>query len=330
MLILTVASYVAIWAAYGFRHAPASATTGQVNFVSLPLATERAPGLTGIINWVDGHRLLPNAYAQGFLLGQAKAQKRSAYLAGEFSIEGWWYYFPFAFLIKTPVVVILLFVIGVVLCFARAKTLLETDVFVLAPVAVFLGAPMAAHLNIGLRHVLPIFPFALLLAGKCATWAKIHQRGWLWIPLAAVMLLEFVFHAWPDYLAFFNFVVGGPRHGGEYLVDSNLDWGQDLKGLKRWMDRHHVEHINLSYFGTADPDYYGIKCTYLPGCPFFADHLVARPQLPGYVAVSVTNLRGVYFNEQWREFYRPLLESRPVDRIGNSIFIYRRETEWWR
>ena len=134
---------------------------------------------------------------------------------------------------------------------------------------------------------------------------------------------------YPHYLAFFNRFVGGPRHGQEYLVDSSLDWGQDLKGLKRWMDKNNVQHINLSYFGTADPGYYKINCTHLPGAPFFAEQFVKGPELPGYVAVSATNLRGVYFDERWRDFYKPLLEMEPVAVIGYSIYVYRVERPWW-
>ena len=129
----------------------------------------------------------------------------------------------------------------------------------------------------------------------------------------------------PHYLAFFNLFAGGPANGHEYLVDSNLDWGQDLKGLKQWMDRNAVGHINLSYFGTADPAYYRIDCTLLPGGPFYDDPFVKNPQLPGLFAVSITNLRGVYLTEHFRSIYQPLLKAKPVAVIGYSIYIYRIE-----
>src|SRR5204863_295141 len=81
--------------------------------------------------------------------------------------------------------------------------------------------------------------------------------------------------------------------GAQYLVDSNLDWGQDLKPLKRWMDRQGVAEVNLAYFGTADPAYYGIRCTYLNGSPSFVPSAsIHAPRLPGYVAISATLLNG--------------------------------------
>ena len=134
---------------------------------------------------------------------------------------------------------------------------------------------------------------------------------------------------YPHYLAFFNQFVGGPRHGYQYLEDFEPGLGQDLKPLKRWMDRNHVAHINLAYFGTADPAYYGMQCTYLPGSPFFEDPLVRGPLLPGYVAVSTTILEGVWFDELARKSYKPLLERQPRAVIGYSIGVYWVDRPWW-
>jgi hypothetical protein len=163
----------------------------------------------------------------------------------------------------------------------------------------------------------------LLLAGSAMAWWHWARR---FAPLVAAAELALIY---PHCLAAFNLAVGGPAHGDEYLVDSNIDWGQDLKGLKRWMDRNRVTTINLSYFGTADPSYYGIQCTYLPGGPFYVEQQVSPPQLPGYVAVSLTNLRGVYFNEEMRRRYEQLLERKPAARIGHSINVYWIERPWW-
>ena len=90
-----------------------------------------------------------------------------------------------------------------------------------------------------------------------------------------------------------------------------------------------MQHINLSYFGTADPEYYGIHCTHMIGAPVFVGPKVFLPRLPGYVAVSVTNLRGVYLNDTGKAFYRPLLERTPDAVIGYSIHVYWVEHPWW-
>jgi hypothetical protein len=130
----------------------------------------------------------------------------------------------------------------------------------------------------------------------------------------------------PHYLAYINELGGGPSRGWRYLVDSNLDWGQDLKGLKRWTDEHRVAHLKLSYFGTADPAYYGIPCELLPGYMLPPPRgMVGEVRAGDLVAVSATNLQGVYLNEEWRPLMARLRALAPLDRVGYSIFIFKPE-----
>jgi hypothetical protein len=186
-------------------------------------------------------------------------------------------------------------------------------------------AAVTSKMNIGLRHILPLYPLVFLVAAKAVSELLAGRRKTYSVALVALCLYQFVESAriYPHYLAYFNQLAGGPGHGHEFLVDSNLDWGQDLKGLKEWMDAHEVKRINLSYFGTADPAYYGIECTHLYGAPFFAKGLVGKPRLPGYVAVSLTNLRfGTWY-------FEPLLQREPVAVIGYSIYVYWMDRPWW-
>lgn len=328
VLLLAVASVAMIWVAYDFRYLPARGPVEPMDATASDLARIRPDEVSPLLCAIDRNHLLPNLYTQGLQISRLKAQQRGAFLAGNYSNAGWWYYFPVAFAIKTPVAILLLSLAGAALYLRQWKTLPQTGLFLLLPVVVVMGAAMQSHLNIGLRHILPVYPFALLLAGKALAELLPRARRAAVIGLLGLAALE-VAPAYPHYLAFFNSFVGGPRNGHKYLVDSNLDWGQDLKGLKRWMDKTGLQHINLSYFGTADPGYYGIGCTHLPGAPFFAMPEIARPQLPGYVAISVTNLRGVYLNEAGRAFYRPLLEMKPVAVIGHSIRVYWVTRQWW-
>jgi hypothetical protein len=328
---LAVTCWGTIWAIYGFRYAPSPSAAWFFHLENNPATVQRTPLLAKSVGWIDAHRLLPNAYTEGFLLGQAKAQFRGGFLGGQYSVEGWWYYFPVAFLIKTPAALLLLLTGGLVLCAKRWKTFPQDEAFLLVPIVFYLGPAMTAKLNIGLRHILPIYPFVLLLAALCISeLLSSRQKGGcaVLIGLSLVWLLEFG-RVCPHYLAFFNQFVGGPGHGYEYLADSNLDWGQDLKPLKKWMDKQNVQHINLAYFGTAEPAYYGIQCTDLPGSEFFAEKLIHLPQLPGFVAVSATILDGVYLTEAGRGFYKPLRERPPEAVIGYSIFVYWVDRPWW-
>jgi hypothetical protein len=329
--MLVLASWVAIWAVYDFRYLPSATREWRMQVHKDPGILRHIPTLAGAIAWVDDHHLLPNAYNEGFLLGQYKAQKRSGFLAGSYRLDGWWWFFPFAFLIKTPISVIVLLAAGVILAVSRWRRFFDDALYAFLPAGTFLAAAMVAKLNIGLRHILPIYPFALLLGGYAITKLCAERPKPLRPTLAVLCLLaivEFVIVC-PHYLAFFNQFVGGPRHGNEYLIDSNIDWGQDLKGLKQWMDQHDVHHINLGYFGTADPVYYNINCTYLPGSPFYDDKFVSGPSLPGFVAVSVTNLRGLYFLPAMRDLYKPLLDTEPSAVIGYTIYIYWVDQPWW-
>ena len=266
VLLLALDSYAAVWAAYSFRYGPMPPSNDLAQLRNNPQFLNHARSVATVANWLDEHRLLPDTYAQGLILSQVKVQRRSAYLAGEFSRTGWWYYFPVAFLVKTPLTILFLLFCGLALLVKQRARWKGTTAFLVLPPAIFLGVALTAHLNIGLRHILPIYPFAFLIAGVTLDEIRAKWRGILLLVPVALAAIELA-TVYPHCLAFFNRLVGGPANGHLVLLDSNLDWGQDLKPLKQWIDEHHVEQINLSYFGTADPAYYGIHCTHLFGAP---------------------------------------------------------------
>ncbi len=183
---------------------------------------------------------------------------------------------------------------------------------------------MASGVNMGVRHILPVYPFVLLIgAAAIRELAAARARAYRVALLALIVFAAVeLARAYPRPLTFFNAFAGGPANGFRYLADSNLAWGGNLKALKYWMDTSGVAHVNLAYFGTADPAYYGIDVTYLPGSPSFAIDLVAKPRLPGYVAISPTILSGVYLPPQWRMFYSPFWTREPAAIIGNTMRIY--------
>jgi tetratricopeptide (TPR) repeat protein len=321
---LAIASVSVIWASYGFRYLPAPATTAAMSLQGTSLVAAD-PIIGTAVGWIDGYHLLPNAYTQGFLYTYSSVQRLPAFLAGRVSDEGWWSYFPIAFLLKTPTVLILLVAVGLVTLFLRRREVgLHTTAFIVLPVVTFLGVAMWTGINVGLRHVLPAYPFVILLTALTATQlARLPTRARVTV-LAAVATLwagEYV-ATYPHTLTFFNYPAGGPQSGYRYLADSNLGWGQGLKALKVWMDQNDVKHVNLAYFGQADPAYYGIDCTHLPGAPSFAVQSITRPKLPGYVAISATTLTGVYAPPPWRLFYAAFRDLEPVAIVGNSIRLY--------
>lgn len=331
MLTIAAVTWLSIWAVYGFRYAPSAHPDWLYSFHSNPYVIERTPTLAAAIGYLDDLRLLPNAFSEGFLFGQSRAQLRWAFLAGDYSETGWWYFFPVALLIKSPISLLLLVAGGLFVVTRRRPDRADFLLYIVWPPALLFGVAMMTTINIGVRHLLPVVPFLIVIAAAAAdhvagAWG---ERGrYLLAGLVAFWALEDV-RAYPHPLAFFNAFVGGPSRGAQYLVDSNLDWGQDLKGLKAWMDDNHVGHVNLAYFGNADPDYYHLSCTLLNGSgPSSAAARIAAPTLPGYVAVSETVLTGVYLGEH-RNYYWPLRASPAVASIGHSIKVYWVEKPWW-
>lgn len=327
--MLLVVSFIAVWAIYGFRYAPSPSTSWELHLEHQSLAGT-VPEIAGATAWIDAHHLLPNVFTEGFLMfAQSMKPPNFTFLAGAYSTEGWWYYFPVAFLIKTPIAFLALIVIGFVVCARRWRGLgLVNEAFVGVPVVLYLAVAIANTYQIGVRHILPLYPFFLLIAAAGAMELVRRREGRLMLGGLTLFWLVVLASVFPHTLTFFNRFVGGPRNGYKYLADSNIDWGQGLKLLKKWMDRQGVSRISLAYYGTADPAYYGIDYTPLPAAtPEFdlpsIDRPWTMPRLPGYVAVSATVLTGVYLEPEWRIFYRGILESTPVEVIGNSIFVYR-------
>jgi hypothetical protein len=215
---------------------------------------------------------------------------------------------------------------------ARAPRLPRRDAaFLWLPVAVYLALTFTRGLQIGHRHLLPLLPFVLVAAAEAAA-ALVGSRR------AAVRAAVLVLGPWyalgslrthPHHLAYFNEIAGGPANGFRHLVDSNLDWGQDLKRLADWTRETGRAGLKLSYFGSADPAYYGIVSQALPG--YTAPHAprVTREIAPGdLVAVSATNLQGVYLDPVDRPLMERVRRLAPVARIGYTIFVYRADFSW--
>ncbi len=248
-----------------------------------------------------------------------------AYLMGEFSTRGWWYYFPIVLLIKTPLPTLLLALLGCFTLISQRQHRLEAGFLLLPPLVLIAGFMVGNSKNIGLRYLLPIYPFLFLLAGYAALALRRHIRAAL---IAALCLWYLVSAAitHPNHLAYFNELVGGSANGYRYLADSNLDWGQDLKGLKRYMDEHGIKKVKLSYFGTVDPRLYDLDYEWLPSFILPNPHPDIPVVLPtdGIIAISATNLVGIYMDQygHGKDIFSWLRDRQPIAQIGHSIFIY--------
>jgi hypothetical protein len=250
----------------------------------------------------------------------------AAYFLGNYSDQGWYAYFPVAFLIKTPIASVVLILASLLLFRAGTPLRLRDVLFLLVPVAIFLGLMIPAKINIGVRYLTPIYPFLFVCASRLATVS--FPRAWLAPVVLGVPVLLTAGSSLsqaPHQMAYFNELIGGPDHGERYLADTNIDWGQDLKGLKEYMDRENVSMVYLSYFGTAPPEEYGIRYQEMPsfGAVDWPAHRIDRlpPDARQLLAISVTNLQGAYLGEPgpYEFFYR---HRTPLAKIGYSIWIY--------
>jgi hypothetical protein len=247
---------------------------------------------------------------------------------GEWTVGGRAAFFPYAFWVKTPPALLVLLLLGAAggLALARRNNSatfqyaslprrLYAAIPFLALFAVYAAVALAQKLNIGHRHILALYPVLYILAGSVAL--LLPGRG---VALAMAALLGW--HAAdslivrPHYLAYFSPVAGGPAQGYRRLADSSLDWGQDLPGLKRWLDAQPAAQRDpffFSYFGTGDPDHYAIQSWRLPGFPEWRERQVFALE-PGTYAISATMFQQLYattfgpWNRQYEADYQAILQ----------------------
>jgi hypothetical protein len=314
-------TYGVLWAAYGFRFAASPDHEPPLPWTNVMpgSALLRAPAALALHD-----HLLPEALVLGFLRFFKASEARPSFLWGQISPNGFWYYFPATFAMKTPLPLLLLLALAVVFALRRREADRTRELFLWLPPLAYMALVMMRSLNIGHRHLLPLYPYLFVLAARAG--ARVLRSGAT--PLRAVVAVLLIWYAsgtlliHPRYLAYFNELAGGPGNGYRRLVDSNLDWGQDLKELKSWMDRERVPEIKLAYFGSADPDYYGIRGERLPG-KLRPPRLASRIHAGDVVAISATHLAGVYLSEDERPLMRRFQGETPIARVGYSILVYR-------
>ncbi len=248
--------------------------------------------------------------------------KWQAFLWGEYSKDGFWYYYLLAHLWKTPLPALVFFIAALFLIDVSDRPALLDWIFVLAPIAAFHAAGSFNHANIGVRHVLPAFPFVLLTAGATARWVATQRVAYKVVfALLCVWYVTGTLRVYPHFIPYFNELAGGPENGISYLDDSNVEWGQDFYGVKRYLDSNKPSDVRLVAFSPVRPERYGIEynamrlrdvvwpqegTTYVVGASFLQRNSLSN------------KYPGVRFH--WRERYRP------VHKIGWSIYVYRFST----
>jgi hypothetical protein len=254
---------------------------------------------------------LPREFVYGLDAQMAESSGHfMVYLFGKASATGWWYYYPVALLLKEPLPLwILLGVVGVDVI--RRKR--QVTPALLGAAAVASGSLILfmalTNIDIGVRYLLFLLPLLYFIAAHGAAGASTRFRrimlGGLLTWYCASSLASY-----PNYLSYFSDVVGGSSNGYRYLADSNLDWGQDLITLKRWMASRGVHAVALSHFGLVDPSVYGIV----------SEPLSASPR-ESAVVISVNHLLHI---QPWDQspFIERYRHRKPRERIGQTLWVF--------
>jgi Dolichyl-phosphate-mannose-protein mannosyltransferase len=304
-----VLALLVLWAGYFFHVSRLTVRDGTLT-ATFPHWSE--PIVKPVRGSTNYSVLIPaGEYVEGFReLVRHNRQGQAAFFLGQVSTHGGWkLYYPVVILLKWPTIVLGLSLAGLMIALRR-KVRVPPDLWIMVAFpALYMAMAIFARFNIGDRHVLPLYPFALLFAAAVWEWARqkppaVFGLLILLVGLNAADALRFA----PGYLSYFTPFVR-PAESYRLLTDSNLDWGQGLLALRNYQRSHPGEPISLSYFGSVDPTFYGIQSNEL-----------GREHLSGTVVVSATNLSGQFLDEPDR--YHWLLQQKPVTILDHSLFVF--------
>ncbi len=333
-LLLLLALYV-LNLGYGFEGS--GKQLGKFEFISSTLKAadaEKANASNRFTDtWMESLPVpVPENYLQGIDVQKRDFEDfgRPSYLRGEFQDRGWWYYYLYAAAIKIPLGTWALFLLSGLSCLAALRNITGTGLadlaVLLAPaIVVFTLVSSQTGFSHHFRYILPCFPFAFIwisqIAGSFAT------RSWMTTMTALAILWSTSSSLWiyPNSLSYFNELAGGPARGHEHLINSNIDWGQDLLNLKRWLADHpEAQPLGLVYYGYFDPADIGIPYV-MPPTRMSLDLTPKDKRVdllkPGWYAISVNYLKGYRWKYDAHAYsYFALLD--PVAKAGESIYIY--------
>jgi uncharacterized membrane protein len=245
-------------------------------------------------------------------LGQVvvhNAEGHRSFLLGRYSASGFPLYFPVAMLLKWPPIVLITGALGVLLVISRRFTVRRDLLILTLFPAVYLAFALISHINIGVRHVLPVYPFLLLYVGATGQWAARRRWGQVLLAILVVAQATDTARYAPDDLAYFTPFVN-PQRTWTLLGDSNTDWGQGLYALRDYQAAHPTEMIHLAYVGEVDPAWMGIRYA----------RLGEHDHPSGTVIVSATHLSGQLLNDHGA--YRWLLQYPVKAVLDHTLYVF--------
>ncbi len=309
-------------------------TINMSETVQKGLITESLPGNAGISKQAK-NILMPlsehaitkplGQWLLGFFMVTSHVEGgHDAFLLGKVSNQGWWYYYPVTFALKTaiPIFIFLLLIIVFWKKLPKKDWFTEIYIWIIPVVLMIMG--MQGKINLGIRYMLPLYAFIFLFISRlaCLVDFKALRKKITLLPMIIILLtIWYITEAimiYPHYLAYYNEFIGGYKNGYKYLTDSNTDWGQDIKRLNEWTEKNNINKIKVDVFPGAFP------AKYYLGDKAIEWH-VQNGKPTGYFAVSAT----FYQNSKLKKEanggmdYSWLDNIKPIENIGGSILIYK-------
>jgi hypothetical protein len=322
LAVIGAISITILWAAYGFRYAPGDAVPFNppmsAHLNQVPVAFEGK-----LLGYIDRLHLLPAPYTYAFAHILYQAKSYTSYLLGVAYPHAVWFYFPISLLIKSSLTFLILLAIGAGAVVMGAVRLSRGMLYTAIPAAVFMAFAVTGGMNIGIRHILPVYVFlSVAIAG--AAWVLIQRnRRWLY---AVVVLLLFqavsVLHAFPAYISYTNELFGGPENSYKYVSDSSSEWGQQLNAVKHYLDARGIRNCWFAYFNQAMMDFrsYGIPCRPLLTAEY--ESADTPPAVDGPVLISATVLSGFETGTGPLNPYGKFQNVKPAAIIDYGVFVY--------
>ena len=316
-----VLGWTCLWGTYRFRYyALPHAQQESMPFTSQPSASKGLSArLEPVELWIHHAHIFPEAYVFGLadILNENNANPMVIF--GKKYPVGRWYYFPAAFSIKTSLALLILFIVGLLQSRLYRKHTREMA-FLLIPGLGYFAFGMSSGLDIGIRHILPVYPFfiATAAAGACAL-ATRYPKAWL--PILGLLALAAADSArvLPNDIAFSNELWGGTDNTYKYLSDSNVDWGQNFKEIRSYIANHHVRQCWIAANGNPEIAAAILPCKLLPA-PF---QVSDRPMedIPAVIEGTVF-LSNEALPDEFPGIYETIVSTKPVDLIGGATFVY--------
>jgi tetratricopeptide (TPR) repeat protein len=318
-----------LWAFYGFRYAARPA--GLQLIPSLDVYRQSLSGFdSGVIWWMAHLRVLPESYLFGMVDIRAFAKNFSTFVLGKWYPHGVWWYFPAAIAIKTTLGMLALVLLAgfaiVTGKLGKGPNHSRALVYVLFVWVAYLATAGVNGLNIGVRHILPLYALAAVIAGAGVAALAPLSRTWKWV-CAALIAVHIVsaLSVFPNSLAYANEAWGGARNTHNVLNDSNVDWGRQLYQVKEWEDRHPGEDCWFAYTVRPfiHPETYGVHCHVLPNGLGGAGKETVPAIIHGSVLLSAAEVEGGLWPSEEMNPYRAFQKMKPDEEIDYGVLVYR-------